>query len=112
MASLFASNTPEEKAPSDVTDRGDRRVGVLLPLPLSGAYDYRVPDGMDIAPGDFVAVPLGARAVIAISLMPRSLVKATMSDNSSVSPEFDRAMQTSSRRKRPRSPWAASVGWT
>jgi primosomal protein N' (replication factor Y) (superfamily II helicase) len=36
-------------------------VGVLLPLPLSGAYDYRVPEGMALAPGDYVSVPLGGR---------------------------------------------------
>ncbi len=29
---------------------------ILLPLPLAGAYDYR---GEDVAPGDFVVVPLG-----------------------------------------------------
>src|SRR3546814_4297668 len=39
------------------------RVGVLLPLPLAGAYDYRVPDGMALEPGDVVAVPLGPRTV-------------------------------------------------
>ena len=41
----------------------DSRVGVLLPLPLAGAYDYSVPPGMTLAPGDFVAVPLGNRVV-------------------------------------------------
>src|SRR5690348_11726932 len=44
---------------------GDR-VAVLLPLPLAGAYDYRVPDGMALRPGEFVAVPLGGRAVIGV----------------------------------------------
>ena len=38
-----------------------RRVKVLLPLPLAGAYDYRVPAGMDLVRGDFVTVPLGTR---------------------------------------------------
>ncbi|HTZ76996.1 MAG TPA: primosomal protein N', partial [Stellaceae bacterium] len=42
------------------------RVSVLLPLPLGGAYDYRVPDGMQLRPGDFVAVPLGAREAIGV----------------------------------------------
>ena len=32
------------------------RVRVLLPLPLAGAYDYRVPQGMALAPGEVVAV--------------------------------------------------------
>ena len=43
-----------------------RRVSVLLPLPLEGAYDYRAPEGMVLAPGDFVAVPLGSRAQIGV----------------------------------------------
>ena len=36
-------------------------VPVLLPLPLEGPYDYLVPEGMTLAPGDFVVVPLGPR---------------------------------------------------
>ena len=36
-------------------------VAVLLPLPLGGAYDYRVPEGLTLADGDFVSVPLGRR---------------------------------------------------
>ena len=39
------------------------RVRVLLPLPLAGTYDYAVPAGLRLAPGDFVAVPLGKRQV-------------------------------------------------
>jgi len=39
------------------------RVKVLLPLPLAGAYDYRLPPGLTAAPGDFVTVPLGGRMV-------------------------------------------------
>jgi primosomal protein N' (replication factor Y) len=38
-----------------------RRVAVLLPLPLAGAYDYAVPQDLELAPGDFVRVPLGRR---------------------------------------------------
>ncbi len=38
-------------------------VPVLLPYPLAGAFDYRVPHGMTVAPGDIVAVPLGNRTV-------------------------------------------------
>ena len=34
-------------------------VGVLVPRPLKGALDYRVPDGMRLARGDIVEVPLG-----------------------------------------------------
>ena len=34
---------------------------MLLPLPLAGAYDYRVPSDLSVAVGDFVSVPLGKR---------------------------------------------------
>ncbi|MBT3658633.1 MAG: primosomal protein N' [Rhodospirillaceae bacterium] len=37
------------------------QVSILLPLPLGSAYDYRVPNGMRLAVGDFVRVPLGPR---------------------------------------------------
>jgi primosomal protein N' (replication factor Y) len=42
------------------------RVRVLLPLPLADAYDYRVPAGMAVAPGCFVAVPLGGRQAVGV----------------------------------------------
>lgn len=41
-------------------------VDVLVPVALDRAYSYRVPRGMEIAPGDVVCVPLGARDVIAV----------------------------------------------
>ena len=44
---------------------GPRRVAVLLPYPL-GPYDYAVPDGMTAAPGCYVRVPLGPRAVLGV----------------------------------------------
>ena len=34
-------------------------VGVVVPRPLKGALDYRVPPGMQLARGDIVEVPLG-----------------------------------------------------
>ena len=34
---------------------------VLIPLPVSEAFDYEVPEGMDVTRGDQVAVPLGPR---------------------------------------------------
>ena len=43
-----------------------RRVSVLLPLPLGGAYDYAVPAEMNLAPGDFVIVPLGPREIYGV----------------------------------------------
>jgi len=39
---------------------------VLLPLGLPGAYDYAVPEGLDVRPGDFVRVPLGPREVTGV----------------------------------------------
>ena len=39
----------------------DNRVSVLLPLPIKGTYDYRVPLGMLALPGSFVSVPFGKR---------------------------------------------------
>ena len=38
----------------------------MLPLPLAGAYDYRVPAGLDLSDGDFVRVPLGGRQVAGV----------------------------------------------
>ena len=38
-----------------------RIAAVLLPLPLPEAFDYAEPDGMGLAVGDHVAVPLGPR---------------------------------------------------
>ncbi|MCQ4161725.1 primosomal protein N' [Roseomonas sp. GC11] len=44
------------------------RLRVLLPLPLSGAYDYRVPASWPAAPpaGSFVEVPLAGRSVVGV----------------------------------------------
>lgn len=42
------------------------RVAVLLPLPLNGPYDYRVPEGAAVRPGEFVEVPLGRRREIGV----------------------------------------------
>ena len=41
-------------------------VCVLLPLPLAGAYDYRVPPDLALEPGDFVIVPLGRRETVGV----------------------------------------------
>ena len=38
-----------------------RVVDVLVPVALDQTYSYRVPAGLELAPGDLVAVPLGAR---------------------------------------------------
>jgi primosomal protein N' (replication factor Y) len=43
-----------------------RTVRVLLPLPLGDAYDYSVPEGMEVAAGTFVIVPLGKRLSLGV----------------------------------------------
>src|SRR5579872_7021326 len=39
-------------------------VGVLLPLPLAGAYDYKLPPGASAVRGALVNAPLGNREVL------------------------------------------------
>src|SRR6201987_4464141 len=41
-------------------------VDVLVPVALNQTYSYRVPRGMELAPGDVVCVPLGPREVVAV----------------------------------------------
>ncbi|MEQ9642348.1 MAG: primosomal protein N' [Alphaproteobacteria bacterium] len=43
-----------------------RRVNVLLPLPLRGAYDYLLDDDLDAETGSFVVVPLGQRLLAGV----------------------------------------------
>src|SRR6201991_3178959 len=43
-----------------------RVVDVLVPVALNQTYSYRVPRGMELAPGDVVCVPLGPRQVVAV----------------------------------------------
>ncbi len=43
-----------------------RVVDVLVPVALDRAYSYRVPAELELAPGDIVCVPLGARAATAV----------------------------------------------
>ena len=39
---------------------------VLIPLALDQTYSYRLPKGIEVAPGDSVAVPLGPRDVVGV----------------------------------------------
>jgi primosomal protein N' (replication factor Y) len=41
-------------------------VGVLLPLPLAGAYDYKLPPGVKAPRGTLVAAPLGNREMLGV----------------------------------------------
>ena len=43
-----------------------RSVSVLLPLPLAGAYDYRVPPDLTLEAGAYVVVPLGRRETVGV----------------------------------------------
>ena len=47
-------------------------VSVLLSVPPSRSYDYQVPSGLRIAPGDFVDVPLAGRTVLGVVWGPSS----------------------------------------
>lgn len=61
------SDDPATPAPHPVLFGSDeRRVKVLLPLPLAGAYDYLLPADMEARPGAFVRVPLANREMIGV----------------------------------------------
>jgi primosomal protein N' (replication factor Y) (superfamily II helicase) len=49
-----------------------RTVRVLLPLPLGDAYDYSVPEGLEVPAGTFVVAPLGKRETIGVVWGPGS----------------------------------------
>ena len=66
MVSTDTSSPPNDA--SEAFSPG-ARLAVLLPLPLAGAYDYRVPMDWPYGPikvGDFVVVPLGRRQIIGV----------------------------------------------
>ncbi|MCK0198068.1 primosomal protein N' [Ancylobacter sp. 6x-1] len=48
----------------EMTPPASRVVDVLLPLAVGTAYSYRVPEGLEVAPGDIVVVPLGPRNML------------------------------------------------
>src|SRR5579883_363327 len=69
--------------PDSETSRTELRARVLLPLPLAGAYDYRIGAKADVRPGEFVRVPLGGRYLAGVvwdgpasSELPESRLKA------------------------------------
>ena len=55
---------PELSLPA--ADAARKRVPVLLPYPFAGPFDYAVPEGMSVRPGDFVLVPLNRRAEVGV----------------------------------------------
>ena len=56
----------EQTRPAMPAASSTRVVDVLVPVALNQAYSYRVPRGMELAPGDVVCVPLGPREVVAV----------------------------------------------
>ena len=48
-----------------------RIVSILMPAPLPEAFDYAEPEGMDLAIGDLVAVPLGPRSMAGVVVAVR-----------------------------------------
>jgi len=60
-----------------------RVVDVLVPVALDQAYSYRVPDGIEVAPGDVVAVPLG----------PREAMGVVWAENKAPNPRLDNRMK-------------------
>src|SRR6266404_4795949 len=60
-----------------------RVVDVLVPVALDQTYSYRVPEGLELAPGDLVTVPLGARMATAV----------TWAENPKPNPRLDNRMK-------------------
>ena len=60
-----------------------RVVDVLVPVALDRAYSYRVPEKLDLAPGDIVCVPLGAREATAV----------VWAENPKPNPRFDNRLK-------------------
>ena len=46
---------------TDAVTKGASVADVLVPVAVDIAYSYKIPAGLNLAPGDFVTVPLGAR---------------------------------------------------
>src|SRR6188472_4572559 len=65
-AAQFLAEGAAPVPPESVENTARRTVRVLLPLPLADAYDYSVPDGLGVAPGQFVIVPLGKRETLGV----------------------------------------------
>src|SRR5437667_306739 len=68
---------------SALTVMAKRVVDVLVPVALDQAYSYRVPEGLELAPGDLVTVPLGARMATGVA----------WADNSKSNPRLDNRMR-------------------
>jgi len=63
MSTLFAFEEEDEDKTGGVPGTVK---SVLVPYPVDKAYDYGVPEGEPLVPGDYVTVPLGGREVPAV----------------------------------------------
>ena len=75
VATISSDSPSEPQAEGAVPARRgtvENTVRVLLPLPLGDAYDYRVPEGIFVAPGQFVVVPLGKRVLAGVAVEPEA----------------------------------------
>ena len=63
LDSLFA---PLDNNSADAQKTARPSVPVLMPVALDQTYDYLVPDGLEVTPGQFVLVPFGPQSRIGI----------------------------------------------
>ncbi|ABE37792.1 primosomal protein N' [Rhodopseudomonas pseudopalustris] len=56
----------DDSRTSPTSNASTRVVDVQVPVAVDQAYSYRVPRGLDLKPGDVVAVPLGPREVLGV----------------------------------------------
>ncbi len=64
MQESFLPEDEQSKAPLSAAPKAV--MSVLVPYPVDKAYDYIVPDGMNVNAGDYVVVPLGNREIPAV----------------------------------------------
>lgn len=67
-----------EMTASLVEEENNRTVSVLLSVPPSRLYDYAVPPGINVLPGDIVDVPLGKRRVLGVVWGPGSRLRPSI----------------------------------
>lgn len=63
---LSAQSMSDDAETSPARFAAGAQVAVLLPLPVESAYDYKVPEGAELASGDIVEVPLGRRFEVGV----------------------------------------------
>lgn len=63
---MSQSNTNQGPKQSFLLAEHAPRARVLAPLPAVKPYDYRLPEGMELQPGDYVRVPLGKKETLGV----------------------------------------------